>query len=79
MCAKSRFFTKNEEKFKKNNAKGLFSCATCGKTVKKYLETFVFFKTENRFMNYGSICSGVEAATLAWKPSDTGFRISREV
>ncbi len=30
-------------------------------------------------MNYGSICSGVEAATLAWKPSDTGFRISREV
>ena len=26
-------------------------------------------------MNYGSICSGVEAATLAWKPSGTGFKI----
>ncbi len=43
MYAKSSLFTKNEEKYEKNNAKGLFSCAICGKTVKKYLETFDFF------------------------------------
>ena len=43
MYVKSMFFTKNTEKIKKNKANGLFSCATCGKTVKKYLETFDFF------------------------------------
>ncbi len=30
-------------------------------------------------MNYGNICNDTEAATFTWKPSDTGFRMSREV
>ena len=39
-----------------------------GGRERNYIETFFLATPEDRFMNYGSICSGVEAATLAWEP-----------